>query len=80
MIQQPQPAVKRQNPDGDCKHHFRRFFLATALHDITSVGWASAHLAPPSLGEVQWGKHNPIHESLPGVKQDFFFFHLLFFF
>jgi hypothetical protein len=23
---------------------------------------------------------HPIHESLPGVKQDFFFFHLLFFF
>jgi hypothetical protein len=39
---------------------------------------------PPTGGganQVQWcEKSHPIHESLPGVKQDFFFFHLLFFF
>jgi hypothetical protein len=34
----------------------------------------------PHIEPSRWAKAHPIHESLPGVKQDFLFFHLLFFF
>jgi len=54
-----------------------KFYLAVADDLVRRARAATGQGLRQKL--VHFGAH-PIHESLPGVKQDFFFFHLLFFF